>query len=754
MLTTMQSQTQSQTQRQLNENLLRASMQNSIDGIVEFHNQGAQINCCDESDKSSMHLVSANGNSEAIKVLASLGAEIDNVDCDGRTPLILASKNGHLEAVKALYKLGAKIDIADDNGFTALMYSSRNGHFAVVELLVNSGADVDKEKIFYNFYRKNALIFACANGHLEIIEFLVKSGADPNKALREAGGCKEVKVIETLHRLGANIYKIDDYNGNTALSEAARNNNFATIKYLVERDADINRFDCDGNTALFYAVRYKNIELIEFLLKSGANANLTSSNFTPLMLACENGQLEAIKLLLKSKETDVNMTNDKGFTALMFAVYSLNVAVVKFLVESGAEIDKADNGGETALTMACNMIRYKEGSPEIIEFLVKSGADANKALMYAAQKGYNADIKIIKILHQAGVEIDQPDDKGWTALMFAVKNCRDDLTDLLVELGANINKVSNDGFSPYKYARSNSHIDFFGKLIISKTFDMADDYERRAYFFHVASEGQFGVIKSLIKAQVDVNITNGEDSTPFHIVCTKGHADAIKVLIEAEVDVNKVNSGNKTAGDLANENKHGELLIKLLDEDKERIISKIKDELGISLIPTGKASDQKEIIELEEKIKELTTSPESYNCPLSHKIMIDPVVTSHGNTYEKRAIVDWLKTSNRDPISNLYLGAHILTPNNILKQIMAPYIEINTQECFKALIKSIELGQEEFAKKLIDRIKETNNGKFFSCSVIKKEIDQIKTSFIEPGGSISLASGIKVESQRRQTLPR
>jgi hypothetical protein len=57
---------------------------------------------------------------------------------------------------------------------------------------------------------------------------------------------------------------------------------------------------------------------------------------------------------------------------------------------------------------------------------------------------------------------------------------------------------------------------------------------------------------------------------------------------------------------------------------------------------------------------------DKYLCPITRQIMVEPVVDALGNTYDKEAIQDWLKTKqkNTSPKTNQELPNKNLTPNN------------------------------------------------------------------------------------------
>eukprot|EP01118_Nematostelium_gracile_P010580 TRINITY_DN3664_c0_g1_i1.p1 TRINITY_DN3664_c0_g1~~TRINITY_DN3664_c0_g1_i1.p1 ORF type:complete len:804 (-),score=283.41 TRINITY_DN3664_c0_g1_i1:97-2508(-) len=62
--------------------------------------------------------------------------------------------------------------------------------------------------------------------------------------------------------------------------------------------------------------------------------------------------------------------------------------------------------------------------------------------------------------------------------------------------------------------------------------------------------------------------------------------------------------------------------------------------------------------------------PESFYCPLTHEIFREPMVDKEGNTYEKKAIEQWLQKDPTSPITRTPLALKDLVPNRALKEII------------------------------------------------------------------------------------
>jgi U-box domain len=65
----------------------------------------------------------------------------------------------------------------------------------------------------------------------------------------------------------------------------------------------------------------------------------------------------------------------------------------------------------------------------------------------------------------------------------------------------------------------------------------------------------------------------------------------------------------------------------------------------------------------------------SFLCPISQEVMIDPVCTDDGYTYERRNIEHWLASHNTSPVTNAVLPNKTLRPNHALKSIITEWHE-------------------------------------------------------------------------------
>ena len=129
------------------------------------------------------------------------------------------------------------------------------------------------------------------------------------------------------------------------------------------------------NIELIGIVVNGHVECVKVLLDEGAGVNCRNKNgfivniksktmnswrnrrgYTPLMYAAETGMENCLKFLVNSG-ADVNMCNDEGDTAIIAASKGGNIKVIKFLLESGADVNAVGTLGNTALMEAARWKR-------------------------------------------------------------------------------------------------------------------------------------------------------------------------------------------------------------------------------------------------------------------------------------------------------------------------------------------------------------------------------------------------------------
>jgi len=121
-------------------------------------------------------------------------------------------------------------------------------------------------------------------------------------------------------------------------------------------------------TPFYIACRDGHIEIVKLLL-SDSRVDINKGNYddwTPFHSTCKNGHIEIVKLLLNEKRVDVNKATKDKATPFSIACWNGHIEIVKLLLESGKEIDirKKDDKGKTGLDRA-----KEKGKKDIIKLI-------------------------------------------------------------------------------------------------------------------------------------------------------------------------------------------------------------------------------------------------------------------------------------------------------------------------------------------------------------------------------------------------
>ena len=135
------------------------------------------------------------------------------------------------------------------------------------------------------------------------------------------------------------------FRGGYAFLQAVENRDGTKATEALKDDPSfINTRNPDtGQTALIIVTKRRDISWLRFLLAKDADPSIGDrQGVTPLMHAALINFTDGAEELLKEK-APVDQANRRGETALILAVHSKNVGMVRLLIKRGANPDKADH---------------------------------------------------------------------------------------------------------------------------------------------------------------------------------------------------------------------------------------------------------------------------------------------------------------------------------------------------------------------------------------------------------------------------
>lgn len=271
------------------------------------------------------------------------------------------------------------------------------------------------------------------------------------------------------------------------LWEAGRAKASGIAVYMVDQGADVNYLNprknistlqatCSNFVPNDYPKTYADFEpIVKALLDAGADPNTRSDdNYTPLLQLTYTEMLDnpdtrgnpadLYEMLLEAG-ADTSAVNSNRFTALDSTVGNLtfpNPAVVELLLDYGAEITEiaiqtltsdlptiqllvAYGADIHAMARTVRTFSNDEaGQLEYYKYMLAAGADINDFNLRAS----TAYTENARYLIDQGADVSVRYYKNKTFLHIAVQNSKADLVEILIEAGADVNAIDDDGDTP------------------------------------------------------------------------------------------------------------------------------------------------------------------------------------------------------------------------------------------------------------------------------------------------------------------
>lgn len=267
---------------------------------------------------------------------------------------------------------------------------------------------------------------------------------------------------------------------------AVKHGNAYKLQELLDQGVDPNIKDPQGNSLIhiWHSNVYKNeiidAGIITVLVQGGADVNMKDNKGCPLIVKYPNfypyGHTPEFIMTFKyliDNGADVNAADKEGLTAL----HTCNLELAKILIAAGANVDRVDCHG-------CSPVYYAQ-DPELKKLLLKMGdSELEKYTKWPYEKdtlekyakeiinlelqtaARNSDITRAKEMIARGADVNDKNEDGNTALHILCSHKGSmEILELLMNHGANINEVNNEGKSAHSIAHKNCSCWFFFKMM-------------------------------------------------------------------------------------------------------------------------------------------------------------------------------------------------------------------------------------------------------------------------------------------------
>ena len=253
-----------------------------------------------------------------------------------------------------------------------------------------------------------------------------------------------------------------------------------------------------------------------------------------LIKAVRSKDVATVRALIKQR-VDINAPQGDGATALHWAAHVDDLAVADVLIRAGARASVANDNGITPLHLACT---NRNGA--MVERLLLAGADANAAslngetvLMTCARSGGAQAVKAL-LVKGARVNVREKAHEQ-TALMWAAAQRHPDVTELLIEAGAEIKAQSRT----YAQTVVGEQTQRFGREELNYTVLRGGSTP----LLFAARAGDTGSARLLLAAGANVNDALPDSTSALVLAAHSGHGETAALLLEKGANPDSAENG-------------------------------------------------------------------------------------------------------------------------------------------------------------------------------------------------------------------
>jgi ankyrin repeat protein len=283
-----------------------------------------------------------------------------------------------------------------------------------------------------------------------------------------------------------------------------------------------------------------------------------------LFYAAEGGHADVARLLI-GHGADVHHMARGGETALQLAIWRSDLKVMQLLAAAGARSDARQFG-----------LAVRHSTPETVGLLLTLGADpdatappnvrragppAPPPIIAATQRG---DPAVLRLLVDAGANVNARDHNGWSALRWAGQSGSrrqnqnmTGITALLEKAGAR-DQAGNNAAALFEAVLQKDPVRVEEALRLGANPNARDD-RGVPPLVHATTLGPPAIVEALIRAKADVNANPEHGTTPLINAVSSGNVETVKALLAAGARIDQPDRLHRTPLQEASSWKHDEI---------------------------------------------------------------------------------------------------------------------------------------------------------------------------------------------------
>jgi ankyrin repeat protein len=288
----------------------------------------------------------------------------------------------------------------------------------------------------------------------------------------------------------------------------------------------------------------------------------------PLNVVAKIGSVQDVEQIFQRDPTALNGQDDEGMTPLACAIVQEQMAVVRFLLEKGADPNIPSKNGDTPLGLAAS--RNKTNGTPLCVLLLAKGAEVNPTnkttyritpLDWAVSSD---NTELVKLLLDRGADAKAKSDVGDTVLHSAASRCDTEIATMLIEHGADVNAKITSGTTPLHNA-AESGCEEVVKLLLSKGAEVdAQLLNDITPLFNAAGRGGGrngkACVEILLAHGANINVTDEDGNTLLHTAAYYGNKEVVEILLAHGEAINVKNKRGETPLQVAASSKHPDIV--------------------------------------------------------------------------------------------------------------------------------------------------------------------------------------------------
>ncbi|HFC01289.1 MAG TPA: hypothetical protein ENJ53_10835, partial [Phaeodactylibacter sp.] len=428
--------------------LLRAIEQNDPGEVERALSARVNPNKRDGIRRLALPIAVNNNNTTIVKMLLDANANPNALGADGESPLYKAVFWDNKEICQLLLSAGANPDFPNLDGTTPKEEAIKNGYTSIAQLL-KKNTRIKKANQIAEERKKHKALKA-------------RAAAERKKRIERAQKQKEKEERKKLAEEQKNKNKLERQYGVKkdgylkGLLRAMTKKDSKATKIFSEKIANINAYDeAFKTTPLLMSVNHQNMKLATFLMEKGADPLFQSKEMqhSALTKAINLGMYEFVEYVINNTEKEklkAVLNDPQSIMSPQLLCYK-DARMFDLLLRAGAD---AYFGGKDMPPPIVKAI--EKASLGILPVLERNKVDLNRLIQGRTLLGwaiYFKRIDWVNGLIEEGAEVDAIDNNGKTALMYAVEENLPEVVNLLLEADADPKIKNNNNQTALQLAK-------------------------------------------------------------------------------------------------------------------------------------------------------------------------------------------------------------------------------------------------------------------------------------------------------------